>query len=308
MREATRIGDVRSAVGAARKSGAVIGLVPTMGSLHEGHLSLIRIARERAGYVVVSLFVNPTQFGPGEDLESYPRDLAGDRDKIATAGADLLFRPSIDEMYPGGFRTKVSVAGLSDPLCGRNRPGHFDGVALVVTKLLNIVGPDVSVFGQKDAQQAVLVRRLAADLNLSGEIVVGPTVRDPDGLALSSRNRYLSAEERGAALGLSRGLFAAARAYEEGERDPEALREIVRDRIGQEPLLTVDYVELVASSDLGPWPGGPDPALLAAAVRVGRARLIDNVILGDATSPPFEPAKSRGEDPAVVPDQRKGPR
>jgi pantoate--beta-alanine ligase len=277
-----------------------------MGSLHEGHLSLIRLARERSDFVVVSLFVNPTQFGPGEDLETYPRDLAGDREKAAGAGADLLFRPSAEEMYPEGSRTKVHVEKISEPLCGRDRPGHFDGVALVVAKLLNIVRPDVSVFGQKDAQQAVLIRRLAADLNLPGEIVVAPTVREPDGLAMSSRNRYLSAEERAAALALSGGLFDAAAAWEGGERDGDALAGLARRRIEREPLLAIDYVELVALDDLGPWPGGDAPGLLAGAVRVGKARLIDNVILGEAPSLASGAAGTPASSAAAAPATRKG--
>ncbi len=215
MRDAARIDDVRAAVADARKQRRTIGFVPTMGALHEGHLSLIRLARQRADYVVLSVFVNPVQFGPGEDFETYPRAAKSDLEVALDAGVDLYFSPSVAEMYPEGFATIVRVEALSAPLCGAGRPGHFDGVALVVTKLLNIVRPDFSVFGQKDAQQAILVQRLARDLNLPGEIVVAPTVRDADGLALSSRNRYLTADEREASLALSRGLREVEAAYRE---------------------------------------------------------------------------------------------
>ncbi len=286
MREVTTVGDVREIVDAARAGGDTIGLVPTMGYLHDGHLSLVELARDRVGFVVVTLFVNPTQFGPGEDLDGYPRNLDRDRALAAAAGADLLFVPPASEIYPDGFRTKVRVDGLSEPLCGRDRPGHFDGVALVVTKLLNIVRPDVSVFGRKDAQQAILIRRLVRDLDLPGDVIVGPTVRESDGLAMSSRNRYLDPAEREAAVGLSRGLFAAKAAWRAGERDEGELRAYVLAEIEAEPLLEIDYVDLRDPADLEPWPGGETPALLAAAVRVGRARLIDNVFLGDSDAGP----------------------
>jgi pantoate--beta-alanine ligase len=296
MREATTIAELRSAVDEARAGGAVVGFVPTMGSLHEGHLSLLRLARARADRVVLSIFVNPTQFGPSEDLAAYPRDLEGDRRAAESVGTDLLFRPEVSEMYPEGFRTRVRVEGLSEPMCGRDRPGHFDGVALVVAKLLNAVRPDFSVFGRKDAQQALVVRRLARDLALPGEIVLGPTVREPDGLAMSSRNRYLSGDERRAAPALSRGLFAAARAWAAGERNPVALVGLVRAAIDAEPLLAADYVEIRDRENLEPWGGGDAPALLAGAVRVGRARLIDNVFLGgpDADEVPAAPAVPDG--------------
>jgi len=282
VRDVAAIDEVRSAVREARGRGKTVGLVPTMGALHDGHLSLVRLARQRGGLVVLSVFVNPTQFGPGEDFEAYPRDRDADVAAARAAGVDLFFAPSAAEMYPEGFATKVRVEGLSEPLCGAGRPGHFDGVALVVAKLLNIVRPDFSVFGQKDAQQAILVTRLARDLNLPGEIVVAPTVREPDGLAMSSRNRYLGREDRAAARALSRGLFAAQAAYGKGERDGERLVALVRAELAREARVEAEYVEIVGRRDLSPWKGGDEAALLAVAARVGPARLIDNVFLGGA--------------------------
>lgn len=290
MRIAGTIDGVRAEVAAARRGGARVAFVPTMGALHAGHQSLVRAARARAdegggrGFVVVSVFVNPTQFGPKEDFAAYPRDLDRDAALAGEAGADLVFAPSVAEMYPEGFRTRVEVTGLSEPLCGRGRPGHFQGVALVVAKLLNIVQPDLSVFGQKDAQQAVIIRRLARDLALPGEIVVAPTVREADGLAMSSRNAYLSAEERRAALALSRGLFDAQDAWADGERDGTRLVALVRSRLDAEARVAAEYVELVDADDLSPWTGR-GPALLAVAARVGPARLIDNVRLEGAGTP-----------------------
>jgi len=284
--------ETRQAVEAARSEGRAVSFVPTMGFLHEGHLSLVRIARERAearagsAFVVLSIFVNPTQFGPNEDYEKYPRDEERDAALAEEAGVDLVFAPDAREMYPTGFRTEVRVTGLTKGLCGAGRPGHFDGVALVVSKLLNIVRPDISVFGRKDAQQAVVIRRLAADLHLPGEIVLGPIVREADGVAMSSRNAYLSAEERRAARALSRGLRAAAEAYAAGERDGERLTARVRRELDNEELLRVEYVEIVRDEDLEPWTGA-GPALLAVAVHAGRTRLIDNVTLGGPDAPVF---------------------
>ncbi|GJM44774.1 MAG: pantothenate synthetase [Gemmatimonadota bacterium] len=290
MRIAKTIEQVREFTDAARAAGQSVVLVPTMGALHRGHLSLIETGRarvaERGGtpFFVMSLFVNPTQFGPGEDFQEYPRDLDSDAALADAAGVDVLFAPSAREMYPAGFRTRVQVTELTDELCGARRPGHFDGVALVVAKLLNVVRPDYSVFGQKDAQQVIVIRQLVADLDLPGEVVVSPTVRDEDGLALSSRNAYLSAEERGAALSVSRGLFAAAAAYQEGERTADTLVDLVRAELQREPLVQVEYVELRERTSLGEW-DGHGPALLAVAVRVGKTRLIDNVFLGGEDAP-----------------------
>lgn len=281
MRDVAGIDEVRCVVEEARSHDRTVGFVPTMGALHEGHLSLVRLASARAGFVVLSVFVNPAQFGPGEDFDAYPRDRDADLEAALDAGVDVFFAPPASEMYPEGFATTVRVEGLAAPLCGAGRPGHFDGVALVVAKLLNIVRPDVSVFGQKDAQQAILVQRLARDLNLPGEIVVAPTVREADGLAMSSRNRYLAPEERAAALALSRGLFAAEAAYREGERDGERLVALVRAALAEESRVEPEYAEIVGREELGSWRGGEEPALLAVAARVGPARLIDNVFLGE---------------------------
>lgn len=298
MRIRRTIEEIRRDVEEARATGRPVAFVPTMGSLHEGHLSLVRLAREEAvreaqggaaspagaePFVVLSVFVNPTQFGPGEDFERYPRDLDRDAELAGSSGVDVIFAPTGPEMYPDGFRTRVEVDGLSEPLCGRGRPGHFDGVALVVAKLLNIVRPDVSVFGRKDAQQGLLVQRLARDLSLPGRIVLAPTVREADGVAMSSRNVYLSPEERVAARALSRGLNAAADAYTAGERGAAALLGIVRAELDAEPLLAPEYVEIVDRAALEPW-DGRGPALFAVAVRVGSTRLIDNVFLGAETA------------------------
>jgi pantoate--beta-alanine ligase len=281
VNETSRIDGVRQAVQEARAAGRTIGFVPTMGALHAGHRSLVELARQRTSYAVMSIFVNPTQFAPGEDFESYPRDLERDRAFAQSAGVDLLFTPDRAQMYPPGFQTLVSVPRLAAPLCGRTRPGHFDGVALVVAKLLNIVRPDVSFFGKKDAQQGILIRRLARDLDLPGTIELAPTVREPDGLALSSRNAYMTPEERRAAAAIARGLFAAASEYSGGDRDGARLVARARREIEKEPLLAPEYVEIVDREDLGPWKNPARPALLAAAVRCGKARLIDNVFLGD---------------------------
>jgi len=300
------IEEVREAVAGARGAGKPIVLVPTMGFLHDGHLSLVRHGRARAleaggadapgACVVMSIFVNPTQFGPGEDFGEYPRDLDRDAALAREHGVDLLFAPAVREMYPEGFRTEVRVTELTEPMCGAGRPGHFDGVALVVTKLLNIVRPDWSVFGRKDAQQALVIRRLAADLDLPGRILVAPTVRDDDGVALSSRNAYLSAEEREAARALSRGLRAAARAWDGGERSREALLALVNAEIDREPLVRPEYVDLRSRDTLRDW-NGEGPALLAVAARVGRTRLIDNVFLGgeeEQAGPVDRPGRTSG--------------
>ena len=282
MREATGIEEIRRFVRETKDAGRPVALVPTMGSLHEGHMSLVRLARSRDAAVVLSIFVNPTQFAPGEDYESYPRDLPRDRAIAEREQVEFLFVPQVAQMYPRGFQTKVTVPGLAAVLCGRGRPGHFDGVALIVTKLLNIVRPDFSVFGMKDAQQSILIQRMARDLHLPGEIVLGPTVRESDGLAMSSRNAYLRPEERRAATAISRGLFRAKSAYDAGERDGAKLVAKSREEVDQEPLLAVEYVEIVDREDLSPWRDPSRPALLAAAVRTGKARLIDNVFLGDS--------------------------
>ena len=264
-----------------KAEGKTIGLVPTMGALHAGHLSLVRAARETTDIVIVSVFVNPTQFGPGEDYEAYPRDFAADGDKLAAVGVDAVFHPAPAEMYPEGYATYVNVEGaLTEKLCGARRPGHFRGVATVVTKLLHLSRADKAFFGQKDAQQVVVVRRVVADLNLSTEVVMVPIVREGDGLALSSRNRYLSAKERGAALVLSRSLREAEAAFAGGEKDAAALKALVTATLMKEPLAVIDYVELYSFPALRPVERLEKPALLAIAVKIGQTRLIDNVILG----------------------------
>jgi pantoate--beta-alanine ligase len=275
--------ELREALEPARAKGSTIGLVPTMGFLHAGHLSLLRGARERSDVVVMSLFVNPTQFGPGEDLDDYPRD--EDRDvRLAEAeGVDLLYAPPEEEVYPAGFATTVEVGGdLTEVLCGdprRRGPGHFRGVTTVVAKLLNSVRPDLAFFGQKDAQQAVVIHRMARDLDFETEIVVLPTVREPDGLAMSSRNAYLSPEERERALALSRGLHAVEAAVTRGERSTEAALAAARAELesaGIEP----EYLEARDAADLTPAESFDGrPVLVAVAARVGRARLIDNVVI-----------------------------
>lgn len=255
-----------------------VGLVPTMGYLHDGHLSLIRHARAQCATVVVSLFVNPKQFGGGEDLEAYPRDEQGDARLAAAAGSDFLFVPALAEVYPDGFSTRVEVDGLTDVLCGAERPGHFAGVTTVVTKLFNMVAPDVAYFGQKDAQQALVVKKLVRDLDMPVRIEVSPTVREPDGLALSSRNAYLTPAERERALGLSRALNAAERAVAAGALERDAVLAAARSELehaGLEP----EYLELRSAQDLSPVERVNGSTLLAVAARVGRARLIDNTIL-----------------------------
>jgi pantoate--beta-alanine ligase len=255
------------------------GFVPTMGYLHEGHLSLVRRARAENDRVAVSIFVNPTQFGPHEDYARYPRDLERDLRLLEPLGVDLVFIPSVEEMYPPGFQTWVIVEEVSRPLEGASRPGHFRGVATVVAKLFNILQPDRAYFGQKDAQQTVVIRRMVQDLNIPVEIVICPTVREPDGLAMSSRNTYLNPEERRAATVLFRALQAAKARYEAGERDAERLREAMREVIRAEPLARIDYVSVAHPETLQELERVEGPALLSLAVYIGTTRLIDNLML-----------------------------
>jgi pantoate--beta-alanine ligase len=278
--------EMRQACDSARARGALVGVVPTMGALHEGHLSLVREAKRRADYVVVTIFVNPTQFAPSEDFARYPRDLAGDMAKVSGAGASAVFAPEASAMYPEGDETRVRVGALSVPLCGQYRPGHFEGVATVVAKLLVLAGASVAVFGRKDYQQLAIIRRLVLDMLFPVEVVGHPIVREPDGLAMSSRNAYLSAEERLRARALSRGLGAAARLFEAGEREAERLREAVLAHV--KPAATsLDYVEVADPDKLAPFGRGPvgERALVAIAARVGGARLIDNMVLGEEPPP-----------------------
>jgi pantoate--beta-alanine ligase len=262
-----------------RREGKRIGLVPTMGYLHEGHLSLVRASKERDDATVVSIFVNPTQFGPKEDFQKYPRDLDKDAAYLRQAGVEALFYPEPAGMYPPGYRTYVEVEGLQDRLCGKSRPGHFRGVATVVLKLFDVVAPDRAYFGAKDAQQVLIIRRMARDLDLDVEVVTCPLVREPDGLALSSRNAYLSAEERKAALALSTGLRWAEKAAAAGEREAARLVAGIRSVIEREPLARIDYVEAVDPETLEPVAELRGEVLVALAVFIGATRLIDNVRL-----------------------------
>jgi pantoate--beta-alanine ligase len=256
-----------------------------MGALHAGHLALAREAKSRAPFVAASIFVNPTQFGPNEDLSRYPRDLEGDVSKLASVGVDLVFAPEPGEIYPPGEETRVRVGRLADPLCGRSRPGHFEGVATVVAKLFAVVGPCVAVFGKKDYQQLLVIRRMARDLFLPVDIVGLRTVREADGLAMSSRNAYLSPEERERALALVRGLDAAARAFAGGERGPRALERLARDPVAA-VASSIDYVEVRDADSLAAIDGeAGGRAVLAIACRIGSTRLIDNLVLGEDPSP-----------------------
>ena len=279
MRTVRTVADLRAALRDARRAERTIGLVPTMGALHDGHLSLVRAARAENDVVVVSLFVNPTQFNEAADLDAYPRDEARDAAAAAAEGADVLFAPSSDEVYPAGFATTVHVAGLTEHLEGEHRGvAHFEGVATVVCKLLNMAQPDVAYFGQKDAQQAAVIRRLVRDLDIPVRIAVQPTVREPDGLALSSRNVHLKGADRGRALALRRALEAAAETVAAGERDPHAIEHAGRSAM--EGLgVEAEYVALVRPDDLRPVERVDGDVLVAVAARVGTTRLIDNTIL-----------------------------
>lgn len=273
------VASLREAVAAARRQGLRIGFVPTMGYLHEGHLSLVDVARARgASFVVVSIFVNPTQFGPNEDFDRYPRDEARDVSLLESRTVDLLFAPSVDEMYRAGARgrTSVHVEGVAIPLEGERRPGHFDGVATVVLKLFNMVQPDLAVFGQKDAQQCAVIAQMVRDLDVPVELVFGPTIRERDGLAMSSRNSYLKGEERALALALSAALNAGARAVRDGEA-AAGVERAMRNELARFAGVELDYLSLVDRETFREPEPGADELLLVGAVRVGRTRLIDNV-------------------------------
>jgi pantoate--beta-alanine ligase len=267
---------VRRTVARWRARGENVAFVPTMGAIHAGHVSLVARARASSDRVVASIFVNPLQFGPGEDYRRYPRPRARDRAALAGAGADLLWEPEVEDLYPAGSRTRVRVPGLGDVLEGASRPGHFDGVATVVLKLLNVVQPDVLWLGQKDAQQAVVVERMVRDLDLPVTVRRAATVREPDGLALSSRNAYLDRAQRAQAVSLSRGLAAARTALERGERSAARLKALVRRAWRGLPEVREDYVAVVGATDLEPLRRVRGRVLVAVAARVGRARLIDN--------------------------------
>jgi pantoate--beta-alanine ligase len=263
----------------ARRNDRIVGLVPTMGALHEGHFSLIRQAKQHCTPVVVSIFVNPKQFGPTEDFQKYPRQLESDRAALEELGVDYLFAPSREEMYPDGFRTAVTVEGLSDRLEGRTRPGHFSGVATVVLKLLEIVQPRFAFFGRKDAQQARIIRQMVRDLNVDAEIVVCPIVREPDGLALSSRNAYLRPDERRAATALYRSLDAVRGEIAACERDAARLLVSLRRVLDDEPKIAVDYAEIVDAETLEPVMSLRKNCYVLLAARVGSTRLIDNAFI-----------------------------
>lgn len=279
MKTIRSIKDMHAVSEGLRRAGRRIGFVPTMGYLHEGHISLMRRAREECDIVVVSVFVNPTQFGPGEDFDRYPRDEAGDTMKCEQAGVDILFMPGAEEMYPQRSSAFVIVEGLSDILEGAVRPGHFKGVATVVTKLFNIVRPHRAYFGQKDFQQCVVIKRMAADLNMDVEISVLPTVREPDGLAMSSRNVYLAPHERTAALSLYRALSTGEKLIRSGERDLKKVKDEMKGIILREKDTLIDYVEIADPETLQPLSRASDKMVLLVAVRIGRTRLIDNILI-----------------------------
>src|SRR5437899_2096105 len=279
MRVLETIEQMRSACQAAREGGKRLGFVPTMVALHEVHLSLVRAARAQCDVVAASIFVNPTQFGPTEDFSKYPRSFESDRKLLEKEGVELLFAPSVEEMYPEGAVTFVTVEGLSEKLCGKSRPGHFRGVTTAVAKLFHIVEPDTAFFGQKDAAQAAIIRRMVRDLNFSIEIVVCPIVREADGLAMSSRNAYLDTGQRKSALVLYRSLTRARKLFEQGERNAAKLIAAGKKVFEQEPSVRLDYFEIVTPDTLDPLEELSDNTLVAVAAFTGRTRLIDNIVL-----------------------------
>jgi len=280
LMEESTIVQLRQRIKEARQAGKTIGFIPTMGYLHDGHASLVKVAREQADFVVMSIFVNPLQFGPNEDLSRYPRDLEHDRKVAKAAGVDLLFTPSVEEMYPSRVLTNVSVSQVSEPLCGKSRPGHFDGVATVVMKLFQIVQPDLSFFGQKDAQQVAVVEQMVRDLSVPVEIVRCPIIREEDGLAMSSRNVYLGEDERKQATILYQTLQHARALIESRQPVNQVIGEM-KKMISTQPLADIDYAEILRYPDMAAvktWTTG-EQVLVALAVRFGRTRLIDNIIL-----------------------------
>lgn len=281
MKIISRITELKEVIRSAKAEGQTVGLVPTMGSLHEGHLTLMRQARKKQGFVIATLFVNPLQFGPNEDFAIYPRDLERDRTMAESTGIDVLFSPSVEEMYPAGngkCLTFVDVNAITEVLCGASRPGHFRGVATVVAKLFNISEADVAYFGQKDAQQVTVIRQMVADLNMNIRIVSVPIVRETDGLAMSSRNKFLTSEQRKAALVLSRSIDKARDLLLNGEKDAATIVAEMNALIGQEPLAEIDYVSIVDPVSLQSLTEIGCNALLAMAVKFGKTRLIDNMI------------------------------
>jgi pantoate--beta-alanine ligase len=279
MEVAETIESVRSLVRAARGTGRKIGLVPTMGSLHMGHISLIEAAVKNGDFVVVSIFVNPTQFGPDEDLENYPRPVEADLEICRKAGVDVVFAPAPEQMYPAENLAWVKVERLTEPLCGRGRPVHFRGVTTVCTKLFNIVAPDIAYFGQKDAQQAIVVKRMVADLNMPLEIVICPTVREPDGLAISSRNQYLTEQQKKDAANIYRSLRECSRMIDAGATETREIIAEMRKMLQQVPPVEIEYVSIVDAETLQSVEKIAGRVLAAVAVRIGPARLIDNILV-----------------------------
>jgi pantoate--beta-alanine ligase len=279
MKICKTIPEMRAECRAARREGKRLGFVPTMGALHEGHLSLVRAAKGACDVVAASIFVNPTQFGPTEDLSKYPRTFDRDRELLEKENVDLLFAPSVEEMYPAGAITWVTVEGLSDKLDGHSRPGHFRGVTTIVAKLFHAVEPDAAFFGQKDAAQVAIIRRMVRDLNFAVEIIACPIVREADGLAMSSRNAYLGPEQRRAALVLHRALMRMKKMWEGGERSTRKLIEAGRDEMGKEKSVRIDYVEVVDPDSLEALENAERGALVAVAAFLGTTRLIDNIQL-----------------------------
>jgi pantoate--beta-alanine ligase len=280
MREFSDIAALRAWRAECRRAGQRVGLVPTMGALHRGHLALVDEARRQADAVVLSIFVNPLQFGPGEDFERYPRDLAHDRELAAARGVAALFVPAVDVMYPPDSQTRVVPGPAAERWEGAVRPGHFTGVLTVVAKLFHLVEPEVAVFGQKDIQQATLIRHMLRDLDMRLDVIVGPTVRESDGLALSSRNAYLTPPQREQALALSRALRAADKAWRRGDRDPALIEGLMRQQFNISPAVTVDYIAIVDPEHLAPVKVATHGTIIAVAARVGPTRLLDNHILG----------------------------
>jgi pantoate--beta-alanine ligase len=272
--------EMRAASRAVRGQGQRLGLVPTMGALHEGHLALVRAAKSQCDVVAASIFVNPLQFGPSEDLSKYPRTFERDCERLEKEGVEFLFAPPVAEMYPGDALTYVNVEGLSEKLDGKSRPGHFRGVTTVVSKLFHIVEPDLAFFGQKDAAQAAIIRRMVRDLNIPVEIVVCPIVREPDGLAMSSRNVYLNGQQRESALLLNRSLAHIRELFQRGERNGTALIAAGKHVLGEDPSVRLDYFEIVNPETLDPVAEITQNALVAVAAYVGTTRLLDNILLG----------------------------
>lgn len=279
MRVIEKISDLKEIICSLKNTGKSVGFVPTMGYLHEGHISLVNASRKENDITVLSIFVNPVQFGVNEDYSTYPRDMERDSRLASEAGVDVIFAPSMSEMYPKGYSTYVNLDGMTETLCGKSRPGHFRGVTTVVTKLFNIVEPNKAYFGQKDAQQAAVIKKMVKDLNMNVEVVVCPIVREQDGLAMSSRNVYLSDEERKAALVLSKSLLEAEKMISDGEISKEKIVQSIITKIKHNPLASIDYVEVVNADTLDDIELIKGRVLIALAVKIGKTRLIDNIIM-----------------------------